>query len=256
MFTETESYSLKMSILKEDEDHFLAPETSLVISDNNLYSTPSPVGALMEIGSALASTDEKKEKGRRHRRHRDRKSTVAHWKMVAEVSSIVVSQLDEEILLLSKIIQRNGISIPSSSLLHPFYNSQKRVSPKKSPTSSGPDNLNCCPSYQATFKATVGTDVNGETVYLAGYNQHDDTLVQTFHAVRCFPHVVNKPCRFLPTTNGHQTATCVQKFSYTHAFTMDYENNDNDAGVQNSTQIRIPTGCQCEIPLQITSHTI
>ena len=260
MCAETEGYSLK--ILKGVDHHFTARDSAptdtapLVISDNILHSTPSSVGALMEFRSA-ASTGKKIEKGLRHRRHRNGKSKDGnrHWEMVAGMSSSVIAQLDQEILLLGKIIESYGISIPSSSLLHPSHHQQKHDALPKPSSTSGDDNLNCCPSYQATFKATVGTDVNGEAVYLAGYNQHDDTLVQTFHAIRCFPHVVNKPCRFINHQDGAQTAAmCVQKFSFTPALTSDYENggdvDDDDAGVQNNaTQIRVPSGCQCEIPI-------
>ena len=229
-------------------------DTKIVkVGDSSLLPLSSPNDA-MEIrllSSPLPTTAEKKKgKGRRHRRHnrRNHKSQTGlqRWKMIAGMSSFALSQLDYEIYLLAKTLENNGIPIPTSSLLHP---SPSSLQPSDVTSAEEFNNLDCCPSYQFTYKSAVAPDINGLTVFLAGHGEdYNSSAIQTFNGVNCFPHVVNKPCRFL--FQLHPDAVCAQKYSYTRALLKNAKGDQSAPDNSGATaDIRVPSGCQCEIPI-------
>ena len=216
-------------------------------------SSPNDAMEIRLLSSPLLSAAEKKKgKGRRHRRHnrRNHKSQTGlqRWKMIAGMSSLSLSQLDYEIYLLAEIIETHGIPIPTSSLLHPSSTSLLQQ-PNDITSAEEFNNLNCCPSYQFTYKLVVGIDENRQGVFLAGYGEDSNSsAIQTFNGVNCFPHVVNKPCRFL--FQLHPDAVCVQKYSYTRALLKNAKGDQSAPDNSGATaDIRVPSGCQCEIPI-------
>ena len=228
------------------------------VDDSSLLPSSSSPNDAMEIrllSSPLPTTavaiKNKKGKGRRHRRHNrrnNRKSQTGlqRWKTIAGMSSIALSQLDYEIYLLAKTLESNGIPIPTSSLLHP---SSSSLQPNDVTSVEEFNNLDCCRSYQFTYKSAVAPEINGLTVFLAGHGEdYSSSAIQTFNGVNCFPHVVNKPCRFL--FQLHPDAVCVQKYSYTRALLKNAKGDQSGPDNSGATaDIRVPSGCQCEIPI-------
>jgi len=257
MTTKVEGYSTSGDHVLLPSDHADLPvaATLLVTSDDKkilqvdkgdpTLSDPSPNGDV-EIHSSFNAN--RKGKGRHHRRRRrnhksNKLEREQRWKMIAGMSSIALSQQDYEIYRLAKTLESNGIAIPKSSLLHPSSSSKQQTPNDAYILSGAVDNLNCCPSYQFTYKSSVGVDVYGGAVFLAGYGEdYNSPAIQTFHGTKCFPHVVNKPCRFL--FQLHPDAICVQKYSYTRALKQSL---NGDAAA--TADIRVPGGCQCEIPV-------
>ena len=95
----------------------------------------------------------------------------------------------------------------------------------------------------------MGIDENRQGVFLAGYGEDSNSsAIQTFNGVNCFPHVVNKPCRFL--FQLHPDAVCAQKYSYTRALLKNAKGDQSAPDNSGATaDIRVPSGCQCEIPI-------
>ena len=163
------------------------------------------------------------------------------WKSLAEMTSSLVSQLDNDMLFINLALRENGITIPAASSNRRVTYSDDQKTKKKT----------CCPSYKVARPLKAGVDMDG---VMHDVVRRNNSLIQDINMVLCYTHVLNAPCRYL-NDSVKASSKCVQQYSYTFALVKDAEGFEKDAKITvggkpiNYTYIRYPSGCSCEVEI-------